>query len=431
MRAIVIEGNSLRLREVPDPSLGPADLLVRIRATSVNRADLRRAAVHFKQSETAAAAIAGLEMAGEVIGKGADVSSFAIGDRVMAMTGGGYAEMVAIDHRLALPVPAKFTWARAAATPTVYVTAHDALVSQGGVTAGTQLLVQGASTGTGIAAVQIAHAWKADRVFGTAGTDDKVARLRALGCDTPINYRTSDVAKLVLEATQERGVDLVLDLVGRSAVAANIAAVAIKGRIICVGRVGSTTDEINLDEFARKRVTMTGTTFRTRTLDERTAVIWTLPQRDDPAVRRRNADARARSAGVRFRRSGGGAGPCANPEASLMTFGSQGANLAFSLQQIKGAGGGRYYLRGRLVRLFSRRKCLEGISVDMVDTINATIKRLHLMKVDSVKFEGKSWTSNWIRIYLQAHVRRALSLVESGLAEQRVGRTLTTALCSR
>ena len=121
----------------------------------------------------------------------------------------------------------------------------------------------------------------------------------------------------------------------------------------------------------------------------------------------------------------------ANPEASLMTFGSQGANLAFSLQQIKGAGGGRYYLRGRLVRLFSRRKCLEGISVDMVDTINATIKRLHLMKVDSVKFEGKSWTSNWIRIYLQAHVRRALSLVESGLAEQRVGRTLTTALCSR
>lgn len=273
MRAIVIEGNSLRLREVPDPSLGPADLLVRVRATSVNRADLRRAAVHFKQSETAAAAIAGLEMAGEVIGKGADVSSFAIGDRVMAMTGGGYAEMVAIDHRLALPVPAKFTWARAAATPTVYVTAHDALVSQGGVTAGTQLLVQGASTGTGIAAVQIAHAWKADRVFGTAGTDDKVARLRAFGCDTPINYRTSDVAKLVLEATQERGVDLVLDLVGRSAVAANIAAVAIKGRIICVGRVGGTTDEINLDEFARKRVTMTGTTFRTRTLDERTAVI--------------------------------------------------------------------------------------------------------------------------------------------------------------
>ena len=132
----------------------------------------------------------------------------------MAMTGGGYAEMVAIDHRLALPVPAKFTWARAAATPTVYVTAHDALVSQGGVTAGTQLLVQGASTGTGIAAVQIAHAWKADRVFGTAGTDDKVARLRALGCDTPINYRTSDVAKLVLEATQERGVELVLDLLG-------------------------------------------------------------------------------------------------------------------------------------------------------------------------------------------------------------------------
>ncbi len=340
MRAIVIEGNSLRLREVPDPSLGPADLLVRIRATSVNRADLRRAAVHFTQSETAAAAIAGLEMAGEVIGKGADVSSFAIGDRVMAMTGGGYAEMVAIDHRLALPVPAKFTWARAAATPTVYVTAHDALVSQGGVTAGTQLLVQGASTGTGIAAVQIAHAWKADRVFGTAGTDTNIS------------------AQQVTALLRHLKID------------------------------GDNIHSVHEQKLRRKYVTRAGI------------------KAVEDYIR-------------------------ANPEASLMTFGSQGANLAFSLQQIKGAGGGRYYLRGRLVRLFSRRKCLEGISVDMVDTINATIKRLHLMKVDSVKFEGKSWTSNWIRIYLQAHVRRALSLVESGLAEQRVGRTLTTALCSR
>jgi NADPH:quinone reductase-like Zn-dependent oxidoreductase len=278
MRAVVIEttpdGTVLRLREVPDPSLGPADLLVRVRASALNRADLRRAAVHFKQSERAdTAAIAGLEMAGEVIGMGAQVSGFRVGDRVMAMTGAGYAEMVAIDHRLAIPVPARFNWAQAAATATIYVTAHDALVSQGGLVEGQTVLIQGASASTGIAAVQIARAWKAGRIFGTAGTDDKIARLRALGCDTPVPYKTADVAKTVLDGTQQRGVDLVLDLVGGGAVASNIAAVRIKGTIICVGRVGGATDQLNLDEFARKRVTMVGTTFRTRTLEERAAVV--------------------------------------------------------------------------------------------------------------------------------------------------------------
>jgi NADPH:quinone reductase-like Zn-dependent oxidoreductase len=278
VRAIVIEPTEARtrlvLRDVPDPVPGPADLLVKVRATALNRADLRRAPTHFTQGErNASAAIAGLEMAGEVVGFGAAVSGFRLGDRVMAMTGAGYAELAVVDHRLVIPVPARFDWAQAAATPTVFVTAHDALVSQGRLTAGQRVLIQGASTGTGIAAVQIARAWKAGRVFGTAGTEDKLARLRDLGCDTPINYRTGDVAKAVVDGTDGRGADLIIDLVGRGALAVNIAAAAIKGRIICVGRVGGTTDEINLDEFSRKRIVMTGTTFRTRSFEERAATV--------------------------------------------------------------------------------------------------------------------------------------------------------------
>ena len=278
MRAIVIEpaatGARLALRDVPDPVAGPTDLLVKVRSTSVNRADLRRAVTHFTQGErNTSAAIAGLEMAGEVVGFGAAVSGFRLGDRVMAMTGAGYAELAIVDHRLVIPVPGRFDWAQAGATPTVFVTAHDALVAQGGLIAGQRVLIQGASTGTGIAAVQIAHAWKAGHVFGTAGTEDKRQRLRALGCDTPIDYRNADIGKAVMDGTEGRGADLIIDLVGRGAVAANIAAAAIRGRIICVGRVGGTTDEINLDEFSRKRIRMTGTTFRTRSFEERAATV--------------------------------------------------------------------------------------------------------------------------------------------------------------
>jgi len=278
LRAIVIEpaGTQTRLilRDVPDPVPGPADLLVKVRASALNRADLRRAATHFTQGERgASAAIAGLEMAGQVVGLGAAVSGFRLGDRVMAMTGAGYAELVVIDHRLVIPVPARLDWAQAAATPTVFVTAHDALVSQGALASGQRVLIQGASTGTGIAAVQLARAWKAGRVFGTAGTEDKLARLRELRCDTTINYRTGDVAKAVMAGSEGRGADLIIDLVGRGALAVNIAAAAIKATIICVGRVGGTTDEINLDEFSRKRILMRGTTFRTRSFEERVATV--------------------------------------------------------------------------------------------------------------------------------------------------------------
>lgn len=278
MKAIVIDtsepGRPLAFREVPDPIAGPNDLLVVVRAAALNRADLRRAASHFAASEQRSrAAIAGLELAGEVVAKGVEVQGFAVGDRVMAMAGNAYAERATVDYRLAIPVPTTFTWHQAAATPITFVTAYDALVNAAALKQGETVFVQGASTGAGIAAVQIARARGARLVLGTAGDTTKLARLRELGCDVPINYRTQKFVDVVCENTNSAGAEIVIDHVGGTTAQGNIDAAAIKGRIVCVGRVSGAEATINLDEFARKRLRMIGVTFRTRALDERIQII--------------------------------------------------------------------------------------------------------------------------------------------------------------
>ncbi len=274
MKAVVIEGTgaqaTLALREVPDPRPGESELRVAVRAAALNRADLRRAANHFAASDSSRPlAIAGVEMAGEVAGMGAGVQGFRIGDRVMAMAGGAYAEQTCIDHRLVIPVPESLSWQEAAATPITFVTAHDALLTAGQMKPGETVLVQGGSTGAGIAAIQIAKLKGAKTVFATAGAPEKLARLRSLGCDVALNYREDDVAAIVNRETAGKGVDLVIDIVGAGAAQVNIDALAIRGRIICVGRVAGVNATMNLDEFSRKRAHMIGVTFRTRSLEER------------------------------------------------------------------------------------------------------------------------------------------------------------------
>jgi NADPH2:quinone reductase len=278
LKAVVIDESRsdrpLILREVPDPQPGEHDLLVAVRAAALNRADLRRAATHFASSEQhGAAAIAGLELAGEVIAIGARVSGFVPGDHIMAMAGGAYAERAVVDHRLAIPVPSSMNWQQAAATPITFVTGYDALASAAEFKPGETLLVQGASTGVGIAVIQIARSLGAKTIFGTSSVPDKLRRLADLGCDVPIDYRSESFVAVVNEKTAKRGVDVVIDLVGATTAQGNIDAATVRGRIICVGRVGGLEATINLDEFARKRIRMTGVTFRTRSLDERTQVV--------------------------------------------------------------------------------------------------------------------------------------------------------------
>lgn len=278
MRAAVIEtqGEQKRIvvRELPAPQPGPADLLVRVHASSLNQADLRMAASHFGASEGPGATypVGGLEFAGEVIGWGSEVEGFAEGDRVMAMAGGGWAEQAVVDHRLVLRVPDGYSWSEAAASSISFVTAHDALADAAGFVAGESVLVQGATTSAGLAAVQIARLLGASTVVGTTRQASSVDVLRQLGCDVPVCTSEADLVEAVRAATGD-GVDVAIDVVGGATLDATIASTRIRGRVVSLGRVGGATGAIDLNEFARRRITMKGVTFRTRTLEERYAVI--------------------------------------------------------------------------------------------------------------------------------------------------------------
>jgi NADPH:quinone reductase-like Zn-dependent oxidoreductase len=273
------EGARYTLTEVSEPAVGPTDLLVEVYASAINQADLRHARTHFAASETESGpamsgpAIAGLELAGVVIALGGRVTGFTIGDRVMAMTGRAWAERATVDYRLAVPVPDWFSWREAAATPVSYITAHDCVTAAARLAPGESVLVQGATTAAGLAVLQLARYVRAQPILGTTSSAAKAERLRSVGCDIPLLRGSADVADSVRAATDGHGADVVIDILGGTALTENVAAAAIQGRIICLGRVSGPRGELDLDEFARKRLQMTGVTFRTRTFEERCAVI--------------------------------------------------------------------------------------------------------------------------------------------------------------
>ncbi|MFN8558775.1 MAG: zinc-binding dehydrogenase [Dehalococcoidia bacterium] len=216
--------------------------------------------------------IAGLEFAGEVSAVGPGVNGVAVGDRVMGMGAGGFAEYVAVDHRLLTPVPERLSWEEAATFPLVFQTAHDALVSNGRLVTGERVLIHAVSSGVGIAALQIARLLGARAVFGTSGSAAKLGALRDLGLDSGIDTTAEDFAEVVRVATDGAGVDVVIDNVGGPYLAGNLRCMAHKGRLVSVGRLGGGAGELDLNAVAAKRLSIIGVTFRTRTLDERVAV---------------------------------------------------------------------------------------------------------------------------------------------------------------
>jgi len=276
MKAIVIARSGgpdvLEYRDVPEPVPGPEDLLVRVKATALNRGDiLQRLGGYPQPGPRTEHEIPGIEFAGEVIVASARTGGFQAGDRVMGLlAGGGYAEQVVIHHRLAVKVPDALSWHEAGATPEVYITAHDALL-QCGLVAGESVLIHAAGSGVGTAAVQIASMMGAIPVIGTAGSADKLEKARALGMDVGINYRDQDFAAEARAATGGRGVDVLLDVVGANYWDKNIASLATRGRMVIVGLMGGSKQQVDLGLILRNRLQVRGTVLRPRPLEEKAA----------------------------------------------------------------------------------------------------------------------------------------------------------------
>ena len=278
MRAAVVVqdagGKRLEVRDVAEPVPGESEVLVRVRTAGANRADLSMNVGQFRGAGAALAApVAGLEFAGEVAEIGSKVMGVTEGDHVMAMGQGAFADYARIDHRLLIPVPTTFSWEQAAAAPVALMTMHDAVVTNGRLAAGEAVLVQGVTSGMGIAAFQIAKAKGARLVIGSSTSDAKLATLKGCGLDLGLNAKTDDVVKRVTEATAGRGADLVVDMIGGPVINQNMQAAAVTGRIIDVGRMGGLKGEIDLDLHSLKRISFIGVTFRTRSIDEIQTII--------------------------------------------------------------------------------------------------------------------------------------------------------------
>lgn len=270
MRAIVIRDGDLRVEDRPAPEPGARQVRVRVHATAVNRADLLQRRGQYPAPPGAPADIPGLEYAGVIERTGPGVSAWRVGDAVMGLVGGGgYAEYVVVHEAEALAVPATLPLADAAAVPEAFITAHDALFTQAGLRAGQSALIHAAASGVGTAALQLVRAAGA-RALGTSRSAEKLARLGALGCDVAIPAEP-DWPERVLEATDGRGVDVVLELVGGDYLAGDMRVLAPHGRLMIVGLVGGREARLDMGAVLSRRLTLTGTVMRARALDEKIA----------------------------------------------------------------------------------------------------------------------------------------------------------------
>jgi NADPH2:quinone reductase len=277
MKAITITGTGgpevLQIRETPTPEPSGEHVRVRVRACGLNRADMLQCRGYYPAPPGAPADIPGLEYAGEVDALGPNVvGPLKLGDRVFGIVaGGGQAEYVLTHERMAVPIPANLDFVEAAAVPEAFITAHDALLTQGWLAPGERVLVHAAGSGVGTAAIQVAHV-VGSLVWGTARTAGKLDRCKALGLDHAIDNSGGGFAEVVARQTMGMGVNVVIDLVGGSALAGNLAALTPKGRLVLVGLLGGTSGPLDLSVMLRKRITIVGTTLSARPLEEKIAV---------------------------------------------------------------------------------------------------------------------------------------------------------------
>ena len=262
----------LRVVQRPDPAPGPAELLVRVAATAVNRADvLQRRGLY--PPPPGASDVLGLEASGVVETLGSEVTGWSVGDPVCAvLPGGGHAELVVVPASVSLPVPPGLSLVEAAAVPEVFTTAYDNVLVRGRLRAGETLLVHGGASGVGTATIQLAKRAGAT-VLVTAGSPQRVRACVALGADDGFVYRDADIAAEVLARTDGRGADVILDVVGGPYLEPNLRALAVEGRLVVIGLQGGAKAELDLSLVMTRRLSVAGSTLRARSVAEREPVM--------------------------------------------------------------------------------------------------------------------------------------------------------------
>lgn len=267
MKAAVLTGSDVEIRDLPQPQPKPAEVLVRVRACGLNRADLQMVAGAMHGQRGGAGTVAGIECAGEVVAAGPEAVGFKPGDRVMCGANGAFAEYAVTDYGRMLKIPDAMSFETAACLPVGLSTMHDAIVTNGRLHAGETVLIQGASTGVGILGLQIAKLKGARLVIGTSTKEDKRRRLKEFGADLVLDSRDPNWADEVIKATGS-GVDLIIDMLSGFVANQNLHACKVTGRIVNIGRLGGMKGEFDFDNHSRKRIQYLGASFRTRSVEE-------------------------------------------------------------------------------------------------------------------------------------------------------------------
>ena len=256
-------------RPVPQP--GEGEVLIRVEAAGVNRPDVMQRQGRYPPPP-GASDLPGMEVAGEIAALGTKVSGLALGDKVTTLLpGGGYAGYALAAAPLCLPIPAGLSMVEAAALPETFMTVWTNLFERGGCKAADKVLIHGGTSGIGTTAIQLARAFGA-RVFATAGSEQKARACERFGAVRGIDYKTEDFVAVIREATQGYGIDITLDMVAGSYVQRNLDIAAIEGRIVTISLLGGSRAEINLGTVLTKRLTLTGSTLRSRSIAQKAAI---------------------------------------------------------------------------------------------------------------------------------------------------------------
>ena len=285
MKAYVYATGGAAIADVPEPAApqGP-QVLIRVHACGLNRADIGMTRGHAHGAAGGPGTVLGMEWAGEVTAVGPEARGVAVGDRVMGSGAAAFAAHTLADHGRLFPIPDGMSYEEAATLPLALTTMHNAVVTKGVLQDGQFVLVQGASSGVGLMALQIARLKGARPVIGSSTTPERRSQLARFGADLAIDSRDGGWVDRVLAATEGRGVDLIIDQISGSVANQNLRATRVLGRIVNVGRLGGSHADFDFDTHAARRITYVGVTFRSRTIEEIRAIFRAV--RDDiwPAV---------------------------------------------------------------------------------------------------------------------------------------------------